>query len=126
MVGLVMYYCRKGQSVSHERMLVWPSQCDCSYWHDKSWQFQNIYYHLGHIYCCAKEACSKSLRFCQVAECLAIKECIGGGIDIREHVVISRGCLPLLCPQRCASEISTESKDHGSLNHHWLVEMCRR
>ena len=114
------------QSVGERRILVGPSQRYRGNGHHEARQLQRVDYLLGVIHRGAEEAVAESFLVGEVAEGLGIQQCVGGCIQEREQIVVSRRRLAVFCPSCGAVEISTDGEHHRRLRNHRLTEMRRR
>ena len=126
-VGMVVFSVDEGiggQTVGESGLLVWPSNGQCGYGHDKLWQLQGLDDELRHVDGCSKEADAQSLLFGEIAECLSEQQGIGAGIDERQEVVVPRVCMSLQAPVCGTPEIRAYCYHYGGARYHGLVEVC--
>ena len=118
-----MQYGFQRQAIRLRRILIGPSERYGSYRHDKFRQLQSIDNHLRHIHRRAEETRTQSLLLGDVAERLAVEQCVGCGIHERQEVVVARRSVAVFRPNSGAAEVGAEGKHHRCALYHRLVEV---
>ena len=122
-VGLVVYEAVEGQAVGEGRLLVGPSHGEGGYGHDETGELEDVDDLLGLIDGGAQVAVAESFLVHEVTERLGVEQCVGGGIDERQEVVVAGLRLSATCPCAGAVKVGADGEHDGSLGHHGLVEV---
>ena len=123
MIMLVMNDGRKRQPVRLCGLFSGPPKRDGSHRRHKVRQAEHINNALWVIESRPKETEPQPFGLSKRTKCLAIEQGVGGGIEERKEVVITRLCLTLLTPTYSPVEICAEREYNGSFGHHTLAEM---